>query len=144
MFLLVDWFEHRVSERWRAPLQIALAATVTWSVLLHVVAMLTWPNPPVSTLLTFPALEVPAFLVFRRAFAANLFAALGLPIVIAAALVLLIAMAPVVINAGRRAVPYVVIAALLFTIALSNAAQAAGSPLARRFEVFLYYMGYSR
>jgi hypothetical protein len=143
VFLLVVWFENDVSERWRVPLQVALAATVTWSVLLHVIAMLTWPNPPVSTLLTFPALEVPAFLVFRRAFAANLLAAV-FPAVIAAAIVLAIAMTPVVINAGRRALPYVAIAALLFAIALSSAAPAAGSPLARRFEVFLYYMGYEK
>ena len=143
VFLLVDWFENVVSEKRRAALHVALAATVTWSVLLHVMAMLTWPNPPVSTLLTFPALEVPAFLLFRGAFAPNLLAAIGLPMAIAAALVLLIAMTPVAISAGRRALPYVVIAALLFAIALSSAAPAAGSPLARRFEVFLYYMGAS-
>jgi hypothetical protein len=141
VFLMVEWFERDVIARRQPVAQIALAATVTWSVLLHVTAMLTWPNPPVTDLLTFPALEVPAFLLFRGAFGPNLFAAAGLPPAIAAALVLVLALVPVVIHAGRRAVPYLPIAALLFAIALGSAAPAAGTAIARRLEVFIYYIG---
>jgi hypothetical protein len=141
VFLMVEWFERDVIARWQLVAQIAIATTVTWSVLLHVTAMLTWPNPPVTDLLTFPALEVPAFLLFRGAFGPNLFAAAGLPPAIAAALVLVLALVPVVIHTGRRAVPYLPIVALLFAIALASAAPAAGTAIARRLEVFIYYIG---
>jgi cytochrome bd-type quinol oxidase subunit 2 len=141
VYLFVRWVEDGASERSRKVLYVALVATVTWSVLLHVTAMVTWPMPPNSTFFLFPALEIPAFLLFQGAFAPNVLAWIGVPAVMAASIVILLGLAVIMVTGGMRALPYVLIVSMLFTIAIARAVPPQGSDRTRAFEVFLRYMG---
>jgi hypothetical protein len=139
-YLLVDWFES-ATERTRKYLQPLLLLGVTWSVLLHLAVMLTWSMPPHWPFLSFPVLQLSGYLIFRGAFAPNLLAWGGLPVILALAVLVVLAVGAIILNGGRRSVPYVAIATLLFTIALSRAAPTYGTPLARQFDLFIQYMG---
>jgi hypothetical protein len=141
-YLLVDWLEC-LSPPSRKVLLPLLLLGVTWSVLLHLAAMLTWSMPPHWNFLFFPVLELPAYLIFRGAFAPNLFAWSGVPVLITLGLLVFLALGVIILNAGRRSVPYVAVATLLFTIALSRSAPSYGSLTATQFERFLSYMGQS-
>jgi len=140
-YLLVDWLESAATEPSRKYLQPLLLVGVTWSVLLHLAAMLTWSMPPHWTFLSFPDLELSAYLIFRGAFAPNLLVWSGVPVLLSLGLLVLFAVGVIVLNGGRRSVPYVAVATLLFTIALSRAAPSDGSATATEFERFLTYMG---
>jgi len=142
-YLLVDWYENGAAEPWRRFLQPLLLLTVTWSVLLHLASMLTWSLPPHWKFLRFPALELSAYLIFRGAFAPNLFVWSGLPAALAIALLVLLALGVIILNGGRRSVPYVAVAGLLFAIALSRAVPGYGSATATEFDTLLGYMGHN-
>ena len=140
-YLMVDWLEKTPLQKYLLPL---LVLSVTWSVLLHLAAMLTWSMPPHWDLLTFPVLQLSAYLIFRGAFAPNLFVWSGAPVIASLALFVLLGVGIIILNAGRRSVPYVAAATLLLTIALSRAAPNQGSPIAGEFQRFLIYMGDTR
>ena len=141
-YLLVDWYERVASERWRKVWEPLLMLSVTWSVLLHLASMTTWSMPPPLKFLSFPALQISAFLIFHGAYAPNLLVWIGLPVAFAVALLVLLALGAMIMNGGLRSVPTVAVAALLFTIALSRAVPPEGSATARLFDVFLIDMGY--
>ena len=142
-YLLVDWLECVVPGPWRRYLQPLLLLGVTWSVLLHLAAMLTWSMPPHWNFLFFPVLELSAYLILRGAFAPNLLAWSGVPVIVSLGLLVLLALGVIILNGGRRSVPYVAVATLLFTIAIARAAPSYGSVTATYFERFLTYMGQS-
>jgi hypothetical protein len=143
-YLLVDWLECAAPPGpSRKVLQPLLLLGVTWSVLLHLAAMLTWSMPPHWNFLFFPVLELSAYLILRGAFAPNLLVWSGVPVILALDLLVLLALGVIILNGGRRSVPYVAVATLLFTIALSRAAPSYGSVTATQFERFLTYMGQS-
>src|SRR5581483_1188 len=77
-YLLVDAYGRLASESWRKVWQQLLVLTVTWSVLLHLASMITWSMPPPLNFVSFPALQISAYLIFRGVFARNLLALLGL------------------------------------------------------------------
>jgi len=64
-YLMVDWLECASPGPSRKVLPPLLLLGVTWSVLLHLAAMLTWSMPPHWNFLFFPVLELPAYLVFH-------------------------------------------------------------------------------
>lgn len=140
-YLLVSWFERDAAAKTRQYLQPLLLLGITWSVLLHLSAMLTWSMPPHWDFLTFPVLELSGYLIFRGAFAPNLLAWSGLPVIFALGVLVLLALGVIILNGGRRSIPYVAIATLFFTIVLSRAAPSYGSPVARQFDLFIHYMG---
>ena len=140
-YLLVDWFENSASERSRKVLRPLLLLTVTWSVLIYLASMTTWSMPPHWRMLSFPALQLSAYLIFHGAFGPNLFAWIGLPVALAVALLVVLALGVIILNGGRRSVLYVGAAVLLFAIALSRAAPSFESDTAREFEIFIRYMG---
>jgi len=140
VYLFVQWVEDEATERSRKFLYAALVSTVAWSVLLHLTAMVTWPMPPNSTFFSFPALEIPAFLLFQNAFAPNVLEWMGVPALIAASIVVLLGLAVIIVTGGLRSVPYVLIVTLLFTMVIARAAPQDGERI-RRFHVFLRYMG---
>jgi hypothetical protein len=121
-----------------------LVVAVTWSVLLHLAAMLTWSLPPNWSLLPFPVLQLSAYLIFHGAFAPNLLAWSGLPTIVAVLILVLLALAAIIVNGGKRSLPYIAIATLIFAIALARAAPTETSDTARAFEPFLTYMGRGR
>lgn len=133
-YFLADWVESRLT-------QALLVLGVTWAVLLHLAAMLTWSMPPHWKFLSFPVLELSSYLIFRGAFGPNLLAWIGVPILISLAILVLLALGAIVINGGRSILPYVAAASLLFAIALSRATPSAGSPTAAAFERVLTFMG---
>jgi len=140
-YLLVDWYEHIASKPWRKAWQPLLILTVTWSVLLHLASMTTWSMPPPLRFLSFPALQISAYLIFHGVFGPNWLVWIGLPVVAAVALLVLLAVGAIILNGGLRSVPTVAVATLLFIIALSRAAPREGSATARLFEVFVVDMG---
>ncbi len=142
-YLLVDWLESAVAKPSRKYLQPLLLLTTSWSVLLHLATMLTWSLPPQWKFLSFPALELSAYLIFRGAFAPNLLAWSGLPVIVALVLLVLLALGVIIVNGGKRSFPYVSIATLLFAITLARAAPSYTSDTATAFEPFLTYMGHS-
>ena len=97
--------------------------------------------PPHWTFLFFPVLELSAYLIFRGAFAPNLLAWSGVPVILSLVVLLFLGVGVIILNGGKRSVPYVAVAMLLFTIALSRAAPVYGSVTATFFERFLTYMG---
>lgn len=140
-YLLVDWYEHIAGEASRRVWQPLLVVGVTWSVLLHLASMTTWSMPPPLHFLPFPALQISAYLILRGVFAPNVLGSIGVPIAVAVALVVLLAVSVIVLNGGRRVVPAVAVATLIFIIALSRAAPPEGSATARLFQVFIVDMG---
>jgi len=137
-YLLVAWLDER-PKKFGLPL---LVAGVTWSVLLHLAAMLTWSMPPHWSFLSFPVLQLSAYLIFRGAFAPNLLIRSGVPVIVSLDVLIAIGIGVIILNGGRRSVPYVAVAALVFTIVLSRAAPNFGSQAATDFEHVLTYMGY--
>lgn len=140
-WLLVDWYEDIASATWKKIWQPLLVLTVTWSVLLHLASMTTWSMPPPLKFLPFPALQISAYLIFHRVFARDFLVGIGLPVAVAAALLVLLSLSVIILNGGRWRFLSVAAGALLFIIALSRAVPAAGSGNARLFDVFAVDMG---
>ena len=78
----------------------------------------------------------------RGAFAPNLLIRSGVPVIVSLDVLIAIGIGVIILNGGRRSVPYVAVAALVFTIVLSRAAPNFGSQAATDFEHVLTYMGY--
>ena len=98
--------------------------------------------PPHWSFLSFPVLQLSAYLIFRGAFAPNLLIRSGVPVIVSLDVLIAIGIGVIILNGGRRSVPYVAVAALVFTIVLSRAAPNFGSQAATDFEHVLTYMGY--
>ena len=118
-----------------------LIVAVTWSVLLHMAAMLTWSMPPHWRFLSFPDLELSAYLLFRGVFGPNLLVWIGVPAAIAAILLVALALSAIVVNSGKANVAYVVVGALVFAIALSAVAPPDGSFVAEAYKPIFAFMG---
>ena len=134
-YLMVDWLEGK-------SLESLLVLGVTWAVLLHLAAMLTWSMPPHWKFLSFPALQLSSYLIFRGAFGPNVLVWIGVPVLVSLAVFVLLALGAIVINGSKRSLLYVAAATLVFAIALSRAAPSEGSEAATEFERILTNMGY--